>query len=222
MLEVDERIILLLDEVKTKTGKTLSLIPRSNLPVRAALIEDSSRKKIAIQYSPEKCEIGDLAYELLRAIQLNDKEWLNATFFINKLNNEDIKWIKTLVYTPWILSELKRRGLTSKGILLDNFEVNFEYLKEEDPPYCHIEDSNLRLIFSAVNYAFYLLTKNEVDYGEKGVTYEELYKTKDPKALKLGEETAKIIEENKCLTPLEVKNALKEIFLLMKNYLKNI
>ncbi|MBS7655988.1 hypothetical protein KEJ50_05775 [Candidatus Bathyarchaeota archaeon] len=215
MLEIDEKIILLLDEVKAKTGKSLSLIPRSNLPVRASLIEEANRKKITIQYSPEKCEPGDLAYELLRAIQLNDKEWLNATSDL-KTNNEAKKWIKTLVYMPWILFELKRRGLTLKGILLDNFEVNLEYLKEEESPYCHIEDLNLRLIFSAVNYAFYLLTKSEVDYGEKGTVYEELYKMKDPKALKLGEETAKIIEKNKCLTPIEAKNALKEIFSLVK------
>jgi len=215
MLEVDEKIILLLNEVKAKTGKNLSLIPRSNLPVRAALIEEASRKKIIIQYSPEKCETGDLAYELLRAIQLNNKEWVNATSNL-KTNNEAEKWVKTLVYTPWILFELKHRGLNSKGILLDNFEVNLEHLKEGEPPYCYITDLNLRLIFSAVNYAFYLLTKDYVDYGEKGAVYEELYKMKDSKALKLGEETAKIIKKNKCLTPIEAKNALKEIFSLMK------
>jgi hypothetical protein len=215
MLEFDERINLLLDEVKAKTGKKLSLIPRSNLPVRAALIE-TSKKKITIQYSPEKCEIGDLAYELLRAMQLSDKEWALYLNLDLKINNEAVEWIKTLVYTPWILIELKRRGLTSKGLLLDNFEVNLEYLKEEDPPYCHIENLNLRLIFSAVNYALYLLTKNEVNYGEKNAIYEDLYKMKDSKALELGEKAVEIIERNKCLTPIEAKNALKEILLLMK------
>jgi len=217
LLEIDERITMLLDEVKTKTKKKLSLIPRSNLPVRAAMIEDSSRKKIAIQYSPEKCEAGDLAYELLRAIQLNSEEWIHPISPFNlKEKNEAVKWIKTLVYMPWIIFELKRRGLKNfNGIILDNFEVNLEYLKEEEPPYCHIEDLELRLIFSAVNYAFYLLTKNEVDYGEKGVIYEELYRMKDPKALELGEKTAKIIEQNKCLTPKEAANALKDIFLLL-------
>jgi hypothetical protein len=216
LLEIDERLTLLLDEVKAKTKKKLSLIPRSNLPVRAAMIEDSSQKKIAIQYSPEKCEAGDLAYELLRAIQLNSKEWIYAISFLNlKEENEALKWVKTLVYMPWIMFELKRRGLSFNGIILDNFEVNLEYLKEEDPPYCHIEDVKLRLIFSAVNYAFYLLTKNEVDYGGKGAIYEELYRMKDPKALELGEKTTKIIEQNKCLTPEEAANALKNIFLLL-------
>jgi hypothetical protein len=221
MLEINEKITSLLDEVKFKTGKKLSLIPRSNLPVRASIIEDN-RKKIAIQYSPEKCEAGDLAYELLRAIQLNSQEWIHEISLNIKEENEAVRWIKTLVYTPWIMLELKRRGLNSNGIIFDNFEVNLEYLKEEDPPYCHIENPNLRLIFSIVNYAFYLLTKNEIDYGEKGIIYEKLYRMKDPKALELGEKTVEIIKRNKCLTPKEAANALKDIFFMLKLEVKDL
>lgn len=202
-----------MDEVKARTGKKLVLIPRGDIPVRAALVEGAGEKRIAIQYSPEKCEAGDLAHELLRAIRLNDKGWRRAVP-ASLEGRRAAGWIEALVHTPWILLELRRRGLSSSGILMDNFEANLQYLEAEDPPYCHVEGSKLRLAFSAINYAFYLLTKDSVDYGERGVAFELLYRMKDPTALKLGKEAARIVKENGCLTLEEAERAMKEILKL--------
>ncbi|HID17826.1 TPA: hypothetical protein EYP26_06000 [Candidatus Bathyarchaeota archaeon] len=213
MLEIDGRVTSLLDEVKARTGKKLVLIPRGDIPVRAAVVEGAGEKRIAIQYSPERCEAGDLAHELLRAIRLNDKEWRKMAP-AGLEGRRASGWIEALVHTPWILLELRRRGLSSSGILMDNFEAALQYLETEDPPYCHVEDPKLRLVFSAVNYALYLLTKDSVDYGERGVAFGLLYRMKDPTALKLGEEAAKIVKDNGCLTLKEAERAMKEIFKL--------
>jgi len=214
MLEVDERLTALLDEARNKTGKKLVLIPRSNLAVRASIL-NLGRRKVAIQYSPDKCDVGDLAYELLAVIQESDEEWRRATT-VKIVEDEVSSLIEALVRTPWILLQLRRRGLASKGIMKDNFEVNLEYLKSETPPYSHLENPKVRTAFSAVSYAMYLITRSEVNYGEKSVTYELLYKMKDPEAMELGEKAAGIVEKNKCLTPREAQEALKKLLTLLK------
>jgi hypothetical protein len=45
---------------------------------------------------------------------------------------------------------------------------------------------------------------------------------KDPKALELGEKTVEIIKRNKCLTPKEAANALKDVFFMLKLEVKDL
>lgn len=220
-------IITLVEEVRKTTKSKVILSPRESLPLRANLTEYGKDRRIRVEYSPSKCDTGDLAYELLRGmfITLGEKNesLLKASPKASKDDNLAISLINALLSVRWVMNELKHRGLKAEGILKEYLENSLIYLDVDGEAYAHIADPNYRRIYSAVNFAIYLLTKGEVDYGEAGFKFEELYKVADPEVLRIGSKAIAIIDAN----PLSwdgiraTANQLAELFKLKRDKIED-
>ncbi|MGC8961950.1 MAG: hypothetical protein ACP5K1_05875 [Candidatus Bathyarchaeia archaeon] len=192
-----ELILSLIREVKEATNLKIILSPRESLPLRASLSGDAG-KKVKVEYSPSRCDTGDLAFELLRGAFIAQGERNGSLLRTSqKAGSNDyltVSWINTLLSVRWVMRELKNKGLKVEGLLRDYFENSLIYLEMEDGAYSHIADPDRRRIYSAVNFAMYLLTKGDVDYAETGSRLEALYRSVDPEGADTGSRAAAIID----------------------------
>ncbi|MEM2122582.1 MAG: hypothetical protein QXE79_02990 [Candidatus Bathyarchaeia archaeon] len=188
----------LVEYVREATKLKVILSPRDFLPIRANLAENNRIKRIKVEYSPGKCNTGDLAYELLRGlfIALGERNGslLRASSKAGSNDNLSVSWINSLLSVRWVINELKLRGLRVGGLLKDYLENNLIYLDLEGEAYSHIADRDRRRIYSAVNFAIYLITRGDVDYGEAGSKFDELYRNADPEGVNVGSKAAAIID----------------------------
>jgi hypothetical protein len=191
-------IVNLVEEVRKAAKLKVILSPRDPLPVRANLVRDSGIKRVKVEYSPSRCGTGDLAYELLRGlfIALGERNGslLRASPNAGGGDHLTVSWINTLLSVRWVMRELSLRGLRVEGLLKDYFENNLIYLDMEGGAYSHIIDPERRRIYSAINFAMYLLTRRDVDYGEVGFRFEELYRSTDPEGVTVGSRVAAIVD----------------------------
>ncbi|MEM3607814.1 MAG: hypothetical protein QW238_03005 [Candidatus Bathyarchaeia archaeon] len=190
-------IVNLVEEVKEATKLKVILSPRDPLPLRANL-SGGAGKKVKVEYSPSRCDTGDLAFELLRGAFMaqgeRNRSLLRASPKAGSSDHLTVSWINALLSVRWVMRELKIRGLRAEGLLKDYFENNLTYLDMEGGAYSHIADTDRRRIYSAVNFAIYLLTRSDVDYGEAGSRFETLYRNFDPEGAAAGSRAAAIID----------------------------
>lgn len=223
-----DSIVALVEEVRKATRLKVILSPKESLPLRANLAEYGKNRRIRVEYSPSRCDTGDLAYELLRGmfITLGEENGslLKASSKADRDDRLAISWINVLLSVRWVMNELKRRGLKAEGLLKDYLENSLIYLDVDDGLYSHITNPDCRRIYSAVNFAIYLLTKGEVDYGELGSRFEELYRAVDPEGLRMGSNAITIVDA-KPLSWEEIKaaaNQLVELFNLSRDKIEGL
>jgi len=204
----------LIEELREKTGRRLVLAPSSTLPVRAQITSGRYEKRVLVAYRVEKGKTGDLAHEILRAIQMGSAEWDKvAPIPVDKQDGgaaAAARWIQELVNDAWIEERMRAMGIRTR-IHNDIMDANLETLERDARPFPSIEDPKLRLIYSMAQYASFLLTRDAASYGRKGERLERHYRELDPQAMSLGIRAAEIVRQHGCLTPVTAGKASQAI-----------
>lgn len=183
------------------------------------MTSDQRQKKVHVAYHPDKCATGDLAHEILRAIQTVSPKWRKTV--PKAIGESDLdatsvsSWIWTVVGDGWVEKRLKEFRMRADETHKDILAANLESLRRDSPPYAHIEEPRARLIYSSLQYSLFLQTHPTIDYGEDGLTFERLYRERDPSAAELGHNASEVISRFRCHTPDEVRAAMGELIQLL-------
>jgi len=212
-----KRLYPLIEELRRKTGRRIALSPSSTLAVRAQLASEPYAKKVVVSYRVDSSTTGDVAHEILRAIQIGSTDWEKACPVpIDRFDKDSelvASWIQTLVNDVWVEDRIRRLAMRSK-IHNEVLDTNLETLERDEMPYPGIEDSHHRLIYSMIQFASFLVTRKRISYGRRGELFERFYREREPKAMNVAITAAKIVRRHGCLSPKTAALATEELIQL--------
>ncbi|WP_455364910.1 hypothetical protein [[Eubacterium] cellulosolvens] len=212
MFEI-KKVISLTDNLKKTNHMRFIFTPRSGLPTRTNL-KKLGERKYTIEYNPKLCDTNDVAYELFRAVQLSDPNWVNVTPISIITSNTHAtvlaEKLQTLLFDFWVKKMMRKKGFRYGGYVKDYFTILLDQMIRDFYPYQEIKERRYNLACSTLDYALYLFNKSM--FSKKfNKQFEDLFKKYDSKAVEIANAIKISFSKNECETPNGVEKILIEI-----------
>jgi hypothetical protein len=216
MLIEIERLIPLIDEVRSQWGVRFILSPKPKLETATSLTP-MGRRKFLIEYRPDVECTDEVAESMLRAVGLYVRSWGKSDQELTEQLRRQIPphyidRLKALLCDVWVRKELINRGFSYGKDVKEYLKQIQAHMSLGMKPYSHIENEKLRLINSMIDYIYYLLIKGGEKENAFNKGFEEMYRSVDPEAVKLSNQVYTFIIDS------EYKSEVKATVLqLLKN-----